>query len=192
MNNSKYKKSAQGTCYHLYNRGNNKRKIFINDNDYKFYLNRLERVCKKYNFALISYCLMPNHVHLIVKQEGSFSPSKFISSLHTSYSMMFNKKYNLVGHLFQDRFKQKIISDDRYMKNLIIYIHYNPVKDKICNLPKEYRWSSYLEYIKGKFLENNSGICKHELIEKYGLKGQSFEEFIKLAQHITSEDAFDA
>ena len=186
MNNSKYKESAEGTYYHLYNRGNNKRKIFIDDNDYKFYLNRLECVCKKYNFALISYCLMPNHIHLIVKQEGDFSPSKFVSSLHTSYSMMFNKKYDSVGHLFQGRFKQKIIENDFYMKNLIAYVHLNPVKDKICNFPKEYKWSSYLEYVK-----DFHGICNHRSIEEYGFKGQSFEEFIKLAGCISSEDAFD-
>jgi putative transposase len=186
MNNSKYKQSAVGTCYHLYNRGNQKRKIFTDDTDFEFYLKRLKLVCEKYEFILISYCLMPNHIHLIAKQNGIFSPAKIISSLHTSYSMMFNKKYKSVGHLFQDRYKQKIIEDDLYMKNLIAYVHLNPVKDKICNLPKEYKWSSYLEYAK-----DAQGICNHSFIEEYGFKGQSFEEFIKLAEEITPEDAFD-
>ncbi|MEA1937309.1 MAG: transposase [Patescibacteria group bacterium] len=186
MNNSKYKQSALGTYYHLYNRGNQKRKIFLNDSDYEFYLKRLRQSRKKYEFTLLSYCLMPNHIHLIVRQDGNVSPSKFISSLHTSYSMMFNKKYNLVGHLFQGRYKQKIIEDDFYMKNLIAYVHLNPVKDNICKFPKEYKWSSYLEYAK-----DFHGICDHKFVEEYGFKGQSFEEFIRLAQCITPEDAFD-
>lgn len=186
MNNSKYKESAQGTYYHLYNRGNQKKKIFLDDNDFRFYLKRLVRSCKKYGFTLISYCLMSNHIHLIVKQGGNISPAKLISSLHTSYAMMFNKKYKLVGHLFQDRYKQKIIEDDSYMKNLIAYIHLNPVKDKICNFPKEYKWSSYLEYAK-----DLNGICDHKFVEEYGLKGQSFKEFIKLAEQIAPDDAFD-
>ncbi len=187
MNNSKYKQSAKGTFYHIYNRGNQKRKIFLDNNDYLFYLKKLDVLCKKYEFALISYCLMPNHIHLIIRQNGNISPSKFISSLHTSYSMKFNKKYNLTGHLFQDRYKQKIIKNDSYIKNLIVYIHLNPVKDKICNLPKEYKWSSYLEYAK-----DIHGICDHKLIEDYGFKGQSFEEFVELAEQISPQDAFDA
>lgn len=166
--------------------GTKREKYFLEDNDFEFYLKRLEKSCKKYEFILISYCLMPNHIHLIAKQDGDMSPAKFISSLHTSYSMMFNKKYNLVGHLFQDRYKQKIIENDLYMKNLIAYVHLNPVKDKICNFPKEYKWSSYLEYAKDMY-----GICNHKFIEEYGFKGQSFEEFIKLAECISSEDAFD-
>src|SRR3989344_5601448 len=102
MGNLKYKLSAPETYYHLYNRGNNKQKIFREDADYLFYLKRLKTALQKHKFELICYCLMPNHVHLIAKQSGEVPPAKFMSSLHTSYSMVFNKKYELVGHLFQD------------------------------------------------------------------------------------------
>jgi hypothetical protein len=134
---------------------------------------------------------MPNHVHLIVRQEGDMAPAKFISSLHTGYAMMFNKKYNLVGHLFQDRFKQKIISDDDYMKRLIAYVHLNPVKDDICNLPKEYRWSSYLEYARAGRSLNIDGICDCRLAEGYRINGMSFEEFIDMTRGLNNEDTFD-
>lgn len=188
MNNSKYKESAKGTYYHLYNRGNQKKEIFFQKGDYVFYLKRLVEACEKYAFSLVCYCLMPNHIHIVAKQIGDFSPSKLMSSLHTSYSMVFNKKYQLVGHLFQDRFKQKIILEDAYMKQLVAYVHLNPVKDKLCNFPKEYEWSSYREYAN---LKDSPLICDQSLIESYGFKGQSFEEFIEFANQINAEDAFD-
>lgn len=182
----KYKQSAPETVYHLYNRGNNKKDIFRDDSDRFFYIGRLQEALKKYSFQLLCYCLMPNHVHLVLKQKGEFKPAQLISSLHTSYSMMFNKKYELVGHLFQDRYKQKIIQTDEYLKNLVAYIHLNPVVGGLCKFPKEYKWSSYLEYATGKI-----GICSRELIEGFGLKGQSFEQFVKQAGKIDPTDAFD-
>lgn len=188
MNNSKYKQSAQGSYYHLYNRANQKKEIFSQKDDYIFYLKRLAEACEKYEFSLVCYCLMPNHIHIIVKQKGEYSPSKLMSSLHTSYSMVFNKKYKLVGHLFQDRFKQKIISDDAYMKQLVAYIHLNPVKDNLCNFPKEYEWSSYREYAN---IKDSPLVCNQSLIESYGFKGHSFEEFIEFANQINAKDSFD-
>lgn len=191
MSNSKYKDSAPGTYYHLYNRGNQKNRIFLDDNDFSFYRRKLGIVCKKYDFSLVAYCLMPNHIHLIVKQNSEFSTASFMSSLHTSYSMIFNKKYKTVGHLFQDRFKQKIICGDDYMKKLVAYVHLNPVKDGLCAFPKEYKWSSYLEYARKESFNDSERICDCGLIEDYGFKGQSFEEFINLAGQIIENDAFD-
>lgn len=146
---------------------------------------------KKYDFAIISYCLMPNHVHLIVKQNDGYAPVKFISSIHTSYAIVFNKKYKTVGHLFQDRFKQKIIEDDDYMINLIAYVHLNPVKAGLCNFLKEYRWSSYMEYARADGVTDSKNICDRSFIEEYGIKGKTFEEFIRMAGNISEEDAFD-
>lgn len=183
----RYKQFAPDTYYHIYNRGNQKNLIFREEDDYFFYLRRLVQSIKKFNFSLISYCLMPNHIHLIVKQNGNFPPAKLISSLHTSYAMVYNKKYTTVGHLFQDRFKQRIISDDDYMKCLICYIHLNPVKDKICHTSEMYQWSSYKEYAG----LTNYHRCDHNLLEAYNLKGQSFKEFINLAKHIEPYEAFD-
>lgn len=135
---------------------------------------------------------MPNHIHLIVRQNSDIAPSKFISSVHTGYAIAFNKKYNSAGHLFQDRFKQKIISDNDYLINLIAYIHLNPVKAGICKFPKEYKWSSYLEYaVENKPMENLKRICDYQFIKEYGMKGQSFEEFLNMAGKISEDDAFE-
>lgn len=183
----KYKESSLGTYYHIYNRGNQKMEIFRDTNDYQIYLRKLVKFINRYNFSLISYCLMPNHVHLILKQLAEFAPSKLISSLHTSYAMIFNKKYNSAGHIFQDRFKQKIIADDEYMICLICYIHLNPVKDKLCKTPDQYIWSSYREYAG----LNKYPRCDHQLFNNYSLKGQQFENLIRSANKIDERDAFD-
>lgn len=183
----KYKESAPGTYYHLYNRGNQKINIFREESDRQLYLNRLVKAIKKYDFSLIAYTLELNHFHFIVKQNGEFTPSKLFASIHTSYSMIFNLKYKTVGHLFQDRFKQKIISNDDYMLNMIAYIHINSVKDHLCNLPEEYKWSSYREYAG---LTSNK-ICDHDLIDGLNLKGKSFEDYIRMASQISPFDAFD-
>ena len=170
----------------MYNRGNNKQNIFRDDADKLFYLKRLETALEKHEFELICYCLMPNHIHLVVKQSAADSPARLMASVHTSYSMVFNKKYELVGHLFQDRYKQKIVETDEYMKCLIAYIHLNPVEAGICQFPKDYAWSSYREYAAGR-----SGLCNKQLIEDYGLKGLSFEQFVAQARKIVPKDAFD-
>ncbi len=145
---SRYKSYAKDTYYHIYNRGNGKQNIFLSNNDYLFYINRLEKAVKKHDVELISYVLMPNHIHLLAKQKTETPIHKFISSLHTSYSMYFNKKNNRVGHLFQDRFKQVIVESDEQLLYLTKYIHRNPVEAGMVATPSEYPWSSYHEYVR--------------------------------------------
>lgn len=183
----KYKESAQGEIYHIYNRGNNKKEIFIKDKDYRFFLKRLKEKAKKFKFSIIAYCLMPNHFHLILKQNDSVAPSKLMSSIITSYSMVFNLRNKTVGHLFQDRYKQKIIRNEQYLLNLIAYIHLNPVKDGLCRIPKDYIWSSHNEYAG----YTNDNICDQEMVGSYNLKGQSFQEYIQNANFIAPAEEFD-
>src|ERR1035437_5759163 len=137
MRNRDYKDLAPGTVVHVYNRGNNKEKIFFDRQDYKAFLFRLglaigfeekelqkenllslpySRIrisnANKDNFKLHAFCLMPNHFHLLIEQCENESISKIISRICTSYSMYFNKKYKRVGHVFQERFKSNLIEDD--------------------------------------------------------------------------------
>lgn len=191
MGNLKYKESAQGTFYHLYNRGNQKRNIFLEEEDYKHYLQRMVKAGRENDYTIIAYCLMPNHMHLIVRQNKETPPARLVSSIHMSYAMMFNKKYKMAGHLFQNRFKQKIIDSDDYLRNLIIYVHLNPVKAGICTFPKEYKWSSYLEYAWSGKADHSRSICGQDVVEMYGIRERDFEKFIRLAGNISEEDAFD-
>jgi len=192
MGASKYKESAQGVTYHIYNRGNNKQKIFLEKSDYRFYLALLNKYSNDTNFSVIAYCLMPNHVHLLVKQNGEISPPKLLSKLHTSYAMYFNKKYRRVGHLFQDRYKQKVVINDNYLAQLICYIHLNPFNDGIVDLPEKYQWSSFGQYrqLGSKVAEN--GICDVATIKFLGLDSARYLiEIEKLAALVAPSDAFD-
>jgi len=139
---------VQGGFYHIYNRGNNRQDVFKNKKDYNRYLDNLREFRHKHNVSVIAYCLMPNHVHLLLRQNGPDPLSNFIQRVHTAYTMYFNKKHNTVGHLFQGRFKTKIIKKDEYLTHLSRYIHLNPQK-LVTKLPS-YKYSSYPIYIGDK------------------------------------------
>ena len=112
-----YKTFAPGEFFHIYNRGNNKQDIFIEDSDYEFFMLRLKQnlypdkfdelkiqPLPSNSFSLISYCLMPNHFHLLIRQNSEIPTSKLMLKICSSYSKVFNKKYERVGHIFQDQF----------------------------------------------------------------------------------------
>lgn len=140
------RKYGYSNIYHVMIRGNNKMEIFYDDEDCRKFLKILEENRKKWNFYLLAYCLMVNHVHLLI-----FDPNKELASImkciDTSYAIFFNRKYDRVGYLFQNRFKSKCVNDVGYLERVIKYIHQNPVKAFICDVD-EYKWSSFNEYSK--------------------------------------------
>jgi len=170
MKKRDYKEFGAGSIVHVYNRGNNREKIFREQQDYKAFLfriglalgfdqkelnaekllsspqSRIRIDSKKGLFRLHAFCLMPNHFHLLVEQLGDVSISSFVSKVCTSYAMYVNKKYKRVGHLFQDRFKAVLVVDDRQFMWISAYIHFNPKKDKLIKKLSEYSWSSYNDY----------------------------------------------
>ena len=174
---SRYKQYAKGLIYHIYNRGNGKQNIFLEENDYRFYLNRLREALLKHDASLVCYALMPNHIHLVVKQENDIPIHKFISSLHTSYSMFFNKKSHRYGHLFQDRFKQVIVETDEQLLQLSKYVHLNPVAAGLAEKPWKYFWSSYQEVMGA----NPLSLCQKEILidSMVSLTGIDKEDFTR-------------
>ncbi len=137
-----------GEFYHLYNRGNNKSDIFIDNGDIKRFM-RLLFLCnstKPVIYKLVQgrpldsidieeklvdigvYCLMPNHFHILVREINENGITKFLSKLATAYSMFFNKKHKRTGSLFEGKFKATHVDNDEYLKYLFSYIHLNPVK----------------------------------------------------------------
>ena len=137
-------------------RGINKQDIFLDEHDMKKFLKELKRTKELYGYELYSYCLMPNHVHLQIKDLKNCL-GKIMQSLAISYSTYFNLKYERVGHLFQNRYLSKTVETERYLLELQRYVHQNPEKAGICKT-EEYRWSSYQDYIK------NRGITDCEFI----------------------------
>ena len=180
MNNRDYKMSGVGSYFHIYNRGNAKENIFINEEDYRFFLLRLKqnlfpeennnpriKSLPPNSFSLISYCLMPNHFHLLMRQNSDIPLGRFILKLSTSYSKFLNKKYGRVGHVFQDQFKQAYIDDDKYLVWVTAYIHQNPKTAKLVGNSTDYKWSSLQNY-----LGNDSYVkCEKDVIlEQYKSK----------------------
>jgi len=138
--------------YHIYSRGNEKREIFLSDTDRLRFLKRLTEYIKKHSVTVLSYCLMPNHYHLLLRQDAGDSISGFIHKLQTAYAMYFNKRYERVGHLFQGRFGAKVIETDEYLLHLSRYIHLNPaeiLKSHYSSIKSlsDYPWSSYPDYV---------------------------------------------
>lgn len=129
------------TFQHVYTRGHSKQKIFLDEQDYITFLNLLERYLSPEeakdpygasypNFfnkvELLAYCLMPNHIHLLLYVRQTGEMGKFMRSVMTSYSHYFNKKYRRSGSLFESRYKASVISDESYLEHISRYIHLNP------------------------------------------------------------------
>lgn len=130
---------------HIVIRGVNKQDIFIDKQDKFKFVKEILNTKQKYHYELYAFVIMPNHVHMVICDKEFNLPS-IMNSLQTRYVSYFNKKYDRVGHLFQDRYYSKIIEDENYFKNTIRYIHKNPEKAHIVKR-ENYEWSSYNEYI---------------------------------------------
>ena len=141
------RKSLTGV-YHVMMRGINRQRIFEDEEDYRKYLWELSRFQEVCGYELYAWCLMPNHIHLLIK-EGEESLGQVFRRIGASYIYWYNMKYERVGHLFQDRYKSEPVENDAYLLTVTRYIHQNPVKAGICKKPDDYPYSSYKEYLKG-------------------------------------------
>lgn len=165
-------------------RGINQQDIFFEDKDYLEFQNIIKKTKKVYLYQLYSYVLMPNHIHLEIKDQNQ-NLSQVIQSIATSYAIYFNKKYERKGHLFENRFRSKNVENTYYMLNLVRYIHQNPAKAGICKM-EQYRWSSYFDYF------NNAPIKEEEKItdtnEVFNMflssKEGSKEKFLEFNQQV--------
>jgi REP element-mobilizing transposase RayT len=143
---------AAGVLYHVIARGNQRQKTFTSDSDYQAYIERLARYRKKYDYKLHAYCLMPNHVHLLL--ESSEHPlAKLMQGLQQSYSQYFNLKHRKTGHVFEGRYKAILCQKEEYLLQLIRYIHLNPVRAGMVRTPERYRYSGDHAYLQGKATE---------------------------------------
>jgi len=131
--------------YHIMLRGNEKKDIFKDPEDKERFLDVFTQKTEYNESVLYAYCIMDNHVHLLLKEETQ-PISLTMKRIGISYAYYYNQKHNTVGHVFQGRFRSENVEDDRYLLSVIRYIHNNPEKAGICNKEK-YHWSSYTDYI---------------------------------------------
>lgn len=135
-----------GAIYHITNRGNRRSAIFYDDVDRKTYFELLEEARTYFPFHLHSYCLMTNHIHLQL-EIIEHHPKEIMKRLNSQYAMYFNKRHQLVGHVFQGRYGSELLINTDYLLKVSRYIHMNPVEANMVKSPEEYLWSSYTSYI---------------------------------------------
>ena len=135
-----------GGLYHVITRGNNRRRIFDSPADYDKFLSLLAAQKVKLPFFLYAYCLMTNHVHLLVERQTD-SIGRIMHRLLTGYSQYYNRRYRRVGHLLQGRHKAILCQSDQYLSQLVRYIHLNPVRAKMVRRPEHYQYSSHSSYL---------------------------------------------
>lgn len=138
--------SATG-IYHVMLRGIDKRLIFMDDEDKRKFMKGLAKAKEIAGFMLYGYCLMDNHVHLLMKEKEELGIS--IKRITVGYVQWHNNKYGRTGHLFSNRYLSEPVESENYMFTALRYIHQNPVKAGIVKRIKDYPWSSYCDYITG-------------------------------------------
>lgn len=182
------------SIYHIYNRGNEKRRIFHTRRDYSRFIKaaqyyQLEGPKPKFsNFfkgglfkpsldkkivEILCFCIMPNHFHFMVRQLKDGGIVEFIRKLSNSYTKYYNIKHKRVGPLLQGRFKAVLVENDEQFIHLSRYIHLNPLVSYLVKDLNQFEWSSYQEYTK-----NSNGICSKEDILGFFKTSKEYEQFV--------------
>jgi len=185
----KPRKLTEAGVYHVVTRGNNRQRLFRKTEDYKLYLKLFERMKEEYEFEIYHYCLMTNHVHLLMKFYHVESFQKVMQRVNLRYAKYFRREYRYAGHVFQDRFKSFAIEKDSHWLECGRYIERNPLNAGMVKDPLEYPWSSYSCYGHGginRLVTMNPlylDLAKDEkerrtIYRKYILTERPYEEFI--------------
>lgn len=154
-----------GQPQHLIQRGNNREPIFFAEEDYRFYLEKLQAACHRHDCAIHAYVLMTNHVHLLATPNTENSLSKMIQMLGRYYVQYINTNYQRTGTLWEGRYKATLIDSEHYLLTCCRYIELNPVRAGIVKHPSAYRWSSYHHNALGKA---DPLITPHSLYKRLG------------------------
>ena len=152
------RQQSEADIYHVTLRGVSRQLLFEDDADRRYFLGILKKQCEKHACTVLAWCLMGNHVHLLLRVAFG-SLSMLMRELETSYAIYFNNKYDRVGHLYQDRFASVPITTDEQLITAIRYIHFNPVKAGLSETC-DYQWSSYRECMGGTGMSDTAFVLK--------------------------------
>ena len=169
--------TAPGTS-HVYARGVERRSIFGDDDDRRLYLALLRGVIDKFRWRCLAYCLMPNHVHLLIEtQEPNLGRGMHL--LHGTYAQAFNTRWHRVGHLFQGRFGSRPVHDEVQLAVVLAYIGVNPVAARLCADPAEWPWSSHRALITDApdGVVDIGRLAQH--LAPFGELGESYRMFVE-------------
>ena len=140
---------ADDSCYHVLTRGNNRAAIFHEPADYQRYGQLLLEYFPAQGIHLYHYCLMTNHVHLVVRAQRGAGLRAAMQGLNLRYALAYKRRYGHTGHFWQDRFGSLLIADDAYLLQCSAYVDLNPVRARMVQQPQEYPWSSARAYTHG-------------------------------------------
>ena len=188
----------QGAIYHVTIRGNGRADIFVDNHDRERFLKRLEDSLETYAVRLYLFCLMNNHVHLVLETPRG-NLSRFMQSVETGYTVYYNLRHNRSGHVLQGRYGAKLVEGDEYLLNLSRYVHLNPVfVDKIKNLPlkkrieilRNYWWSSYPGYagITGEYEFVTSGPILGLMETRKNRQRREYRKYVESGAAETDEE----
>lgn len=179
----------EGGLYHIIARGNNRQLIFGSDEDYQKFLSLLENQKARLPFYLYAYCLMPNHIHLLVERRDQ-TIGRIMQRVLTGYSQFHNRKYRKSGHLFQGRYKAILCQTDQYLAELVRYIHLNPVRAKIAARPQDYDYSSHGVYLRSE--QRSRLVDVDPVLRRFGarkrLAREMYQQFIRAGMKLGHQD----
>ena len=155
-------------------RGIDKRNIFLDNEDRRKFIEKLKIARETAGFRLHGYCLMDNHVHLLIEENEEIGTS--IKRITVGYVQWHNNKHERTGHLFQNRYLSEPVETDAYLLTVLRYIHQNPVKAKITSIPLDYYWSSYNHYISA--YQNKISYVDTDMIKAYFKDQETYERFM--------------
>ena len=135
--------------HHVTQRGNRRQKLFASPDDYGLYRDLMAERCRANGVACWAYCLMPNHVHLILVPATSEGLSRAVGEAHRRFTSFCNARARVTGHLFQGRFGS-VAMDDAQLLNAVRYLAFNPVRAKLAARPQDWRWSSVAAHLRGR------------------------------------------
>jgi putative transposase len=167
-------KTTDSRYYHLYNRGRSRLSICHAPEDYLDILGKLKQYGRQYRLTPIAYTLLPNHYHILVRQDDAPRPSLLTQRIFNSYSKRYNRKYQHSGTLFEDHVKVKPVADERYLLHLCRYIHANPVLHGLTRSLDEWPYTNYHEWI-----ETRSGtLVDRDFIKAYFPTPDNYHQFV--------------
>ncbi len=135
-----------GRYYHIYNRGAHRQSIFREKRNYLFVLKNMQKYMRELAITVVAYCLLPNHYHFLLRQDGDNAAIMLPQYVFNSYSKAYNKSYDHSGTLFEGTAKPKLVGNDQYLLHLCRYIHANPVKHGLVQRLDEWPYSNYPEW----------------------------------------------
>ncbi|MFN8465999.1 MAG: transposase [Caldilineaceae bacterium] len=165
---------SPGIYYHIYNRGAHRMALFCDDGDYLRLLQLLKEYSSLLSLSVIAYCLMPNHYHWLIRQDGAPAARLLPQRVFNAYSHAFNTRRSHSGTLFEGRYKAIPVTNDNYLHQLCRYIHANPVHHGFAVDPGLWPYSNYLDWIG----ERNGKLVDKEFVKEHFGTSDAYKTFV--------------